>query len=321
MSTPPFLTLPASARSLRLETARGGFAALHCLPPSGPVRGTALLVPGFTGSKEDFIALLEPLAGAGFQVVAVDQRGQYQTGGPADEAAYALEPLALDLLAITGAVAALEPSADAPLHLLGHSFAGYVVREAALRRAAGDAGGHPGAQPWDSLTLMSTGPGAVCADEAQRAELLVSVLPVMDMEAIWQAMKDLEAASEGGAPRLRPEIAEFLHRRWLANVPEALIAMGRQLTVEPDRVDALAKAGLPVLVLSGERDYAWPVPEQAEMALRLGARHVAVPGAGHSPNAERPEATAAALTEFWLGVNRQSPGQARPTSVNSLGPE
>ena len=294
MSTPRFLTLPPSARSIRLTTPRGEFAALHSLPRTGPVRGTALLVPGFTGSKEDFIALLEPLAGAGFQVVAVDQRGQYQTGGPADEAAYGLEALALDLSAMTEAVAALAPAVTGPLHLLGHSFGGYVVREAVLRRVD--------ALPWASLTLMSTGPGAVCADEAQRAELLVSVLPVMDMEAIWQAMKELEAASEG-QQQLPPEIAEFLHQRWLANVPEALAVMGRQLTVEPDRVDALAKAGLPALVLSGERDYAWPVPEQAQMALRLGARHVAVPGAAHSPNAEQPEATAAALAAFWSGVS------------------
>ncbi|MHA6762755.1 alpha/beta fold hydrolase [Streptacidiphilus sp. PAMC 29251] len=300
MSTPPFLSLPALARSIRLATARGEFAALHALPPSGPIRGTALLVPGFTGSKEDFIALLEPLAAAGFQVVAVDQRGQYETGGPADEAAYGLEPLALDLLAVDRAVAGLVPAVAGPVHLLGHSFGGYVVREAVLRCVAQG----PDALPWDSLTLMGTGPGAVSPEEAGRAELLlVSVLPpVMDMEAIWEAMKELEAASET-AQSLRPEIAEFLHRRWLANVPEALAAMGRQLTVEPDRVDALAKAGLPALVLSGERDYAWPVPEQAQMALRLGARHVAVPGAAHSPNAEQPAATAAALNEFWSGVS------------------
>jgi pimeloyl-ACP methyl ester carboxylesterase len=299
MSTPPFLTLPASARSIRLATARGEFAALHGLPPSGRVRGTALLVPGFTGSKEDFIALLEPLAEAGFQVVAVDQRGQYETGGPADQAAYGLEPLALDLLAVTEAVAGLLPVATGPVHLLGHSFGGYVVREAVLRRTAEGTGG----LPWDSLCLMSTGPGAVCPDEAKRAELLVSVLPLMDLEAVWQAMKELEAAAESPPVAPSPEIGAFLHRRWLANVPEALAAMGTQLTVEPDRVDALAKAGLPALVLSGERDYAWPVPEQAQMALRLGARHVAVTGAAHSPNAEQPEATAAALAEFWSSVS------------------
>ena len=297
MSTPPFLTLPASARSVRLATPRGEFAALHSLPPSGPPRGTALLVPGFTGSKEDFIALLEPLTEAGFQVVAVDQRGQYETGGPDDPAAYGLEPLALDLLAMSEAVEGLLPAANGPLHLLGHSFGGYVVREAVLL-----GGGTAEPLPWSSLTLMSTGPGAVAAEEAKRAELLVSVLPLMDLESIWQAMREMDREA-GVEQQLPPEIADFLHRRWLANVPEALAVTGRQLTVEPDRVDALAAAALPTLVLSGEQDYAWPVTEQAEMAKRLDARYVRVPDAGHSPNAEQPAATAAALADFWQSVS------------------
>jgi pimeloyl-ACP methyl ester carboxylesterase len=298
MSTPPFLTLPASVRSVRLDTARGGFAVLRGRPQAGPARGTALLLPGFTGSKEDFIGMLDPLTQAGFQVLAIDQRGQFETGGPDDEAAYSLPELALDLRAVTGALGGGEVGGAGPVHLLGHSFGGYVVREAVLEAAAGEA-----RLPWDSLTLMSTGPGAVCAAEAGRAELLVSVLPpVMELEAVWQAMKELERAS-GAAPVADPQVAEFLHRRWLANVPAALRVTGRQLTVEPDRVDQLAKAGLPTLVLSGEQDYAWPVPEQALMAQRLDARQVTVAGAGHSPNAERPAATAAALAEFWLSVS------------------
>src|SRR4051812_50133168 len=39
------------------------------------VRGTALLVAGYTGSKEDFAPLLAPLADAGYRVVAIDRRG------------------------------------------------------------------------------------------------------------------------------------------------------------------------------------------------------------------------------------------------------
>ena len=38
-----------------------------------------MLIPGFTGSKEDFLPILEPLAAAGRTVYAVDQRGQYQS--------------------------------------------------------------------------------------------------------------------------------------------------------------------------------------------------------------------------------------------------
>ncbi|MFJ4092147.1 alpha/beta fold hydrolase [Kitasatospora sp. NPDC089913] len=301
MSTPPFLTLPPSARALRVATARGRFAALRA-EPAGAVRGSALLVPGFTGSKEDFIALLEPLAAAGYRVTAVDQRGQYETGGPHDDpAAYTVAALGADVRALTGALAA--EGGTGPLHLLGHSFGGQVVREAVLAAATGAAapGGAP--LPWASLTLMSTGPGPIDPAEAERTRLLVEVLPTMGLEEIWQVMQQMEEADGTRARRLpSPEVAAFLHRRWLANVPQALITTGGHLVAAPDRVAELAAAvtaGLPSLVLSGVQDYAWPVPEQTAMAERLGARRVVVADAGHSPNAEQPAATAEALLAHW----------------------
>ncbi|MEU3562273.1 alpha/beta fold hydrolase [Kitasatospora sp. NPDC006786] len=290
MSTPPFLTLPRCARAERVVTGRGEFAALRA-EPAGPVRGSALLVPGFTGSKEDFIALLEPLAAAGYRVTAVDQRGQYETGGPDDPAAYGVGALGADVRALTGALTA----DGTPLHLLGHSFGGQVVREAVLAAAA------EGPLPWRSLTLVSTGPGAIDPAEAARTELLLDALRGMDLEQIWQVMRQLEAESGQPRPNLEPAVAEFLHRRWLANVPRALSVTGGHLVTAPDRVAELAAAtaGLPLLVLSGVRDHAWPVPEQTAMAERLGARRVVVADAGHSPNAERPAATAEALAAFW----------------------
>nr|BEK68018.1 alpha/beta hydrolase [Kitasatospora purpeofusca] len=310
MSTPPFLTLPPSARALRVVTARGQFAALRA-EPVGAVRGSALLVPGFTGSKEDFIALLEPLASAGYRVTAVDQRGQYETGGPHDDpAAYAVAALGADVRALTEALAA--EGGTGPLHLLGHSLGGQVVREAVLAAASETAASEvaagataPGAAPlpWASLTLMSTGPGPIDPAEAERTRLLVEVLPTMGMEEIWQVMQQMEKADEKRARRVpSPEVAAFLHRRWLANVPQALIATGGHLVAAPDRVAELADvitAGLPALVLSGVQDYAWPVPEQTAMAERLGAHRVVVADAGHSPNAEQPAATAEALLAHW----------------------
>ena len=94
-------------------------------------------------------------------------------------------------------------------------------------------------------------------------------------------------------------LEEFLHRRWVTTVPEQLIATAKQLMTEPDRVDELAALPLPKLVLSGEVDYAWPVPALDAMAARLHAERVVIKGAEHSPNAERPAPTAAALVAFW----------------------
>ena len=98
MSTPKALQLPSGVRRLTIETGRGKFAALEALPPSGVrERQPALLVPGYTGSKEDFLLILQALAAAGRQVVAIDMRGQFETPGADDAADYQLGALAADV--------------------------------------------------------------------------------------------------------------------------------------------------------------------------------------------------------------------------------
>jgi pimeloyl-ACP methyl ester carboxylesterase len=82
VSTPTSLVLPDGVRRTEIQTSRGSFAALEAVPVPGVCeRDTALLVPGYTGSKEDFLPLLDQLAAAGRQVFAIDMRGQYQTPG------------------------------------------------------------------------------------------------------------------------------------------------------------------------------------------------------------------------------------------------
>ncbi|MEU6821844.1 alpha/beta hydrolase [Streptomyces atriruber] len=289
MSRPPTFVPPPCASARTLRTERGDFAVLDAVPAAGVRRrGTVLMLPGFTGSKEDFIALLEPLTDAGYRVVTVDGRGQYETAGPDDVSAYAQSELAHDVLAQAAALSEARP------HLLGHSLGGQIARAAVLLEPSAFA----------TLTLMSSGPAAIAPDQQTRATMLADALTVLSMDEVWQAMRAMEppppqdAQTDAGDPGGEDD-SEALRARWLLHSPAQLIATGRQLSTEPDRVAELAALPLPKHVISGERDDTWPVPLMDDMAHRLAAHRTVIHGAEHSPNTDRPAETAAALVDFW----------------------
>jgi pimeloyl-ACP methyl ester carboxylesterase len=289
VSTPRTLELPERVRRVTIESRRGCFAVLEAEPTMGVCeRRPALLIPGFTGSKEDFIPVLQPLASAGRRVVAIDMRGQYQSPGAPDADGYAPGELAADVAAIAEAIAGGQG-----LHLVGHSLGGLIARETALAGTA-----------WiTSLTLLSSGPGRITG---QRAAMLRAMLAMMDstggaglratVAQIWREHLEPEARAEG----LPEHVIAFLHERMMGNSPAGLMAMGRYLLACPDRTAELAGlGGPPILVVYGENDDAWRPAVQERMARRLGAHRVCIPGAGHSPPVEAPETTASTLTAFW----------------------
>lgn len=292
MSTPRFLTLPPAARRVDVETSRGRFAALEAMPGAGVCdRLPALLVPGYTGSKEDFLSILQTLCAAGRRVLAVDMRGQYETPGPDDPHAYECTALGAD-------VAALCTELGGRVHLLGHSFGGLVTRETVLADEASLA----------SFTLMSSGPSAITGDREAEARRLLTALgegtgPVT-VASLWESVLEPRAVADG----VSAEIVAFLRRRMLANSTPGLIQMGRELLGCPDRVEELAKTEVPKLVLYGENDDGWETRAQAAMAGKLGAAKVVIPGAAHSPAVDAPETTASALTSFWNAAERGESG-------------
>ena len=91
----------------------------------------------------------------------------------------------------------------------------------------------------------------------------------------------------------------------MGNSPAQLIATGRQLYTEPDRVAELAAVPLPFHVLSGAEDDTWAVPLLDEIAVRLHAHRTVIAGAEHSPNTDRPLETARALADFWDTLQQQ----------------
>ena len=282
-----------AAHDASARTFPGRAGPLAALDTGGEaVRGTALLVAGYTGSKEDFAPLLAPLADAGYRVVALDQRGQYESPGPDDPTAYSVAELGQDVVAVARA---LRDESGEPLHLLGHSFGGLVTRAAVLAE--------PGL--FTSFTLLGSGPSKLTG---RRADLLDHLGPLLDQGGVALVHHTLEqvAMTDPQAQSVPAPTREFYGRRFLRNSEAGLRGMAEAMLTEPDRVTELARAGVPLLVAYGEADDAWLPHVQADMAARLGARHEVIDNAIHSPTVENPLRTVEVLLDFWAEAARRS---------------
>jgi len=279
---------PHRATRTDLPGRYGPVAALRATPVGADLGATALLVPGFTGSKEDFAPLLDPLADSGFEVVAIDLPGQYESAGPAAEADYRPSVLGEALAELVAKLAA----EGRRVLLLGHSFGGLVARGAVFAGA-----------PIAGLTLMSSGPGELPMGERRTA--LDHGETVMREHGIEAAQKIAEQRSMLDPTwQAQPERLRDLYRdRFLHSTPQSLLGMGAAIRAEPDLVAKLARtlrtAQVPCLVVCGDADDAWSPAGQRDMAERLDADFAVLAGAVHSPNTETPEALLTTLLPTW----------------------
>lgn len=281
VSIPPFMALPPGVAATSVVTDRGVFAALdNAAALDGPATGSAVLVPGFTGSKEDFIAVLAPLAERRVRAVAFDLTGQYETPGPAEPESYSLASFAADVWAVAA-------SLPRPLVLVGHSFGGLVVREAVL------------ADPLaaDGIVIMASGPAAIPEGQQAVLRMFVDVMKRHGLGAVWDGKRAMDAAN--GLLPPSADVDAFLTRRFLSNASGSLQAMVETLCGVTDQVDVLAAVAPPTAVIVGDRDDAWPPAEQRAMAERLGASLVELSGVGHSPAVEAPGAVAEAVARLY----------------------
>lgn len=273
MSTPTSLDLPKGVTATTIETSRGPFAT-HAVRVPDPV-AHVLLIPGWTGSKEDFTPLLPLLASVDFDATAYDQRGQFETPG-ADDDDYSLGGFAADAASL-----ARECSTE-PSHLLGHSFGGLVAQTAASETPAS----------WRTLSLLCTGPGALGESAERPLSKLARALGTVPLAEIHRIRED-------GMKRL-PDIGAFLERRFTSNSVASLRAMTEHLMQAPDLITGIQQLRLPVWVGRGEDDDAWPHDAQAAMAERLGVDIHVIGDSAHSPAVENPQGLAGAWFPFLL---------------------
>jgi pimeloyl-ACP methyl ester carboxylesterase len=238
--------------------------------PSGPLAtlsmgriGTrrVLLVPGVTGSKEDFALMLPLLAAAGYRAESFDMAGQYESAsaGPPAGWHYDHELFVRDLLFM------LERD-DAPVHVLGYSFAGTVAQLAYAARP----------ELFASLTLLSCPPQPGQGFRGVKRLGRFTGLTTGRVGAalmIWGVKRNFT--------KVPPGRLDFVHHRFRFTNRRSVRDIISLMKRAPDLRAVLAAAPIPKLVAVGEHDL-WPLGLHAALAEEIGAR-LAVYRTGHSP--------------------------------------
>ena len=273
--------LPADFRSTSFAAPSGRLAMISCGDPDAqPV----VLVPGATGSKEDFAIMMPILAAAGYFVLSLDLAGQYESAGAGPEhldppqAHYDYDLFVDDLLAVLRDI-------GRPAHVVGYSFAGVIAGLAFAQEP----------EHFASLALLSCPP---LSGQSFRGISRIGALTrfaggrVSAALMIWGIRRNFVPVPPG---RLRFVRARFaLTRR--QSVRDIMGLMKRT----PDLSMLLARATLPKLVAVGEHDL-WPTRLHAEFARSLDAG-LAVYPTGHSPCETSPHQLSRDLMDLFAAA-------------------
>ncbi|HEV7184106.1 MAG TPA: alpha/beta hydrolase [Leifsonia sp.] len=248
---------PVGARFSRFHAPSGELSVVELGDPAHP---RVVLIPGVTGSKEDFYLLAPILAAGGYFVQSFDLTGQYESAdaGPVPGGHYTYELLVGDVL---GFLASGEPA-----HVLGYSFAGVLAQLALVRRPA----------LFRSLTLLTTPPEPGQAFRGVRMIGWLSWFLNGRQGAglmIWGIVTNKNKVPPSRLAFVRSRFA--LTRR--SSVDDIVGLMKRV----PDVRDRVANSPAPVLIATGNHDL-WPTHLHAANAQALRAT-LAVYTTGHSP--------------------------------------
>ncbi len=271
--------LPPGVERDTVPVPSGLLARVTAGPPDGE---RVLLVPGMTGSKEDFLLMMPLFAAEGYRVESYDLAGQYESAAAGPEnldpprSRYTLDLFVDDLLAVVA-------TGSTPVHALGYSFAGTVVSVAAVR--------HP--ELFSDLTLLSAPP---LGGQALRG--FKAIGPVSWALPGRALGRPFIAAVRSNVHRTSAERAAFIRKRFEATRPSSVGDILALMKRTPEVADALRATGLPVLVAAGTGDV-WPLARHRAFAERAGGRLLILP-TGHSPC----ETTPHQLTEAMLAQMR-----------------
>jgi len=280
-------------REMFAEAAGGARLYMEVVGEGAPI----VVVHGGPGMDSRYLRRgLAPLSNYG-QAVFYDQRGTGKSEGPLESDYLTFLQFVDDIDAVREALAVERIS------LLGHSFGGRLVMEYALR--------YP--ERTDRVILVNTTePGGRFIQEAnERRAARVTDEDQAALEVVGQSgrlqMGDTVAFREFYEAAFRSTFSnpDLLSRLDLSIQPMTaqnglrVISDVGGTVGEAGGWDRMPEIGAPTLVLQGEDDLL-PVAMVSELADSLAAGELAlVPGAGHFPWIEAPEAFFAALDAWW----------------------
>lgn len=272
-------TIPApGAVASRFEAPSGELAVVSVGDPAGE---RVVLVPGVTGSKEDFVLVAPLLAEAGYFVQSYDLAGQYEShrAGPPAGRRYDYALFRDDLTALLESGGA---SARGPAHVLGYSFAGTIAQLVAVERP----------DLVRSLTLLATPPEPGNGFRGVRG---LGPFTWMTTGRIGAAL--MIWGIETNKNHVDPMRLAFVRKRFeltnRASVADIIVLMKHA----PDLRARVADLEIPKLVAVGSRDL-WPPELHRAFAERIGAR-LQTYDTGHSPCETTPHALARDLLALY----------------------
>ena len=264
---------PAGAVASRFAAPSGELALISLGDPGDP---RVVLVPGVSGSKEDFVLVMPVLAASGYYVQSYDLAGNYESAdaAPQDGARYTYELFADDMIAFL--------EAGAPAHLLGYSFAGTIAEIVTVQRP----------ELVRSLTLLATPPEP---GNGFRGVKILGPFTRMATGGVGASlMRWGIVTNKNKVPQTR---LDFVRLRFETTTMRSMADIITLMKRAPELRPQLRDAAIPKLVAVGAHDL-WPVELHAELAERIGAR-LAVYDTGHSPCETTPHQLARDLLALY----------------------
>ncbi|MFT2817790.1 alpha/beta fold hydrolase [Leifsonia sp. A12D58] len=265
---------PPDAVRSTFDAPSGSLSVISIGQPEAP---RVVLVPGVTGSKEDFVLLAPLLANAGYFVQSYDLAGQYESAlaGPTGTEQYSYDLFVIDLIAF------LE-SGSTPAHVLGYSFGGIIAQIALAQRP----------DLFGTLALMSVPPRSGQSFSGVRwigpISYVISARGIASL-MVWGIVTNKNKVPPGRLDLVRMRFS-YTSRR---SIDDITLLMKHV----PDSSVDVRSSKVPLLIAVGHHDL-WPIDQHREFATRINAEFRVYP-TGHSPCETTPHLLAYDLIELF----------------------